>query len=133
MPKIEDRDAFDVFKDSSPKSGTPSTKLLFEYEKFYMELLEKHHKDIEFINNLLKDLRKEELESTEKIKELEKKLKDQKVDEKIRNLWLKHLVKNMRCSFQLSNELIEHFMIMKKDEFITELKKRLEICMVNNI
>ncbi len=127
MTTTDEGDAFDVFNDSSPKGGHPSAKLLFDYEKHYMNLLSVHKNDINFINNLLKALRNEQKESTERIIDLEKILNEQNVDEKVKNMWLKHLAKNMGRSFQLSNELISHFMIMKKDSFLTELQKRLEI------
>lgn len=125
MPNHDDGNAFEVFNDSSPKGGQPSAKLLFDYEKHYMQLLSTHKGDIEFITNLLKELRAEQAKSTEQIIELEKKLEEQSVDEEVRNLWLKHLAENLNRSFQLSNELIAHFTITENESFMTELHKRL--------
>ena len=127
MANNDEGNAFEKFDDFSPKRGNTSVKLLFDYEKHYMNLLRDHQKDIDFINNLLKELRNEQEKSTEKIIDLEKRLNEQNVDKEVKNMWLKHLAKNIGRSFQLSNELINHFMIMKKDLFLSELQKRLEI------
>lgn len=125
MSNRNEGNAFDVFDDTTPKSGQPSAKLLFEYEKHYMQLLSMHKGDIEFITNLLKELREEQDKSTERIIELEKKLNEQNVDEEVKNLWLKHLAENLSRSFQLSHELVSHYMIMENEVFMTELQKRL--------
>lgn len=126
MSNRDEADAFEVFKDDSPKDGQPSTKLLFEYEKHYMQLLTAHRNDIEFISALLQELRSEQNESTERIAELDKKLDEQGVDEDVKNIWLKHLAENLNRSFQLSNELISHYIIMDDDTFKAELQKRLK-------
>jgi len=121
----DEGNAFDVFSDTSPKGGQPSAKLLFDYEKHYMQLLSSHKGDIEFVSNLLKELRAEQDKSTERIIELEKKLDEQSVDDEVKNLWLKHLAENLSRSFQLSQELVSHYMIMENETFMTELQKRL--------
>lgn len=126
MSNRDEGDAFEVFNDDSPKDGQPSAKLLFDYEKHYMQLLSAHKNDIEFIATLLKDLRSEQNESTERIRELNKKLDEQGVDEDVKNIWLKHLAENLNRSFQLSNELISHYIIMDDDTFKAELQKRLK-------
>lgn len=126
MSNNDEGNAFEVFNDALPKDGQPSAKLLFDYEKHYMQLLTTHKSDIEFIATLLKELRSEQNESTERIIELDKKLDEQGVDEDVKNIWLKHLVENLNRSFQLSNELISHYMIMDDETFKAELKKRIQ-------
>lgn len=125
MSNHDEANAFDVFKDGSPKDGQPSAKLLFDYEKHYMQLLTSHRNDIEFISTLLQELRSEQNKSTERIAELDKKLDEQGVDEDVKNIWLKHLAENLNRSFQLSNELLSHYIIMDDDTFKAELQKRI--------
>lgn len=126
MSNNDEGNAFEVFNDDSPKGGQTSAKLLFDYEKHYMQLLTTHKSDIEFISTLLKELRTEQNELTERIIELDKKLDEQGVNEDVKNTWLKHLAENLNRSFQLSNELISHYMIMDDDTFKAELKKRIQ-------
>ena len=75
MSNRDEGNAFEVFNDDSPKDGQTSAKLLYDYEKHYMQLLTTHKNDIEFIATLLKNLRSEQNESTEKITKLETTIK----------------------------------------------------------
>ena len=126
MSNRDEGNAFEVFNDDSPKDGQTSAKLLYDYEKHYMQLLTTHKNDIEFIATLLKNLRSEQNESTEKIIELNQKLLEQGVDEDVKNTWLKHLANNLNRSFQLSYELISHYIIMDDETFKAELQKRIK-------
>lgn len=122
----DEKNAFEVFNDSSPKGQQQSDRLLFEYEKHYMQLLSNYHDDIDFINNCLKSIRQEECEMTSVLEDLNRHLDEAFVDSEVKNIWLKHLADNISRSFQLSNSLLEHFYIMELEQFKNELQKRLK-------
>ena len=125
MANTQEGNAFDVFDDSTPKGKQQSDRLLFEYEKHYMQLLSSHREDIDFINQCLKSLRQEQHEMSAQLASINQQLDDALVDSDVKNVWLKHMAENMSRSFALSNDLLEHFYIMELDQFKTELQKRL--------
>lgn len=126
MSKSDDGNAFDVFDDTSPQRKDPNAQVIYDYEKHYMELLSLHKDDIAFISELLKALRKEQLDTMGQLDKLNTHLDEQSVDDEVKKIWLKHFAENLSRSFELSNSLIEHFTVSQWSQIETELQKRLK-------
>ncbi|HRU98523.1 MAG TPA: hypothetical protein P5092_13955 [Ruminococcus sp.] len=126
MPKNDEKTAFEVFDDDSPQRKDPNAQLIYDYEKHYMDLLSSHKEDINFISELLKETRKEQIETMSLLDKINAHLIDQSVDDEVRIVWLKHFSENLSKSFELSNCLIEHFTTSQLSQFKTELRKRMK-------
>ncbi len=116
--------AFDNFSDVPTKKQEPSLQKLYDYQKFYMELVESHKEEIDFIEEKLKDLRSEQVAFFDtKLSEISKKLDEESIDTVSKTEWLKHLEENMQKSFEFSERLLNDFAIMKIDEFKKKAEK----------
>lgn len=116
-------DIFLSYDEAPLRNSNNTMEMLMEYEKHYMRLVERHKNDISFINNLLRETRDEMQEYTIALGEINSKLDEQNVDETVKNIWLKHINENLYRSFELSTELIEHFVTKTQEQFKTELQK----------
>ncbi len=113
-----------IFSDVPAAKQEPSLQKLYDYQKFYMELLESHKGEIDFIEEKLKDLRSEQVAFFDtKLSEISKKLDEESIDTESKNEWLKHLEENMQKSFEFSERLLNDFAIMKIDEFKKKAEK----------
>ena len=83
-------------------------KVLYEYEKNYLELLKEYKEEIKFAANIQEDLRKERTKFfSESLKEVSETLKESQVDSKVASIWIKELVSSYTKSLDLSSGLIE--------------------------
>ncbi|MBO6131139.1 MAG: hypothetical protein J6P28_04155 [Treponema sp.] len=113
-----------IFSDVPAAKQEPSLQKLYDYQKFYMELVESHKEEIDFIEEKLKDLRSEQVAFFDtKLSEISKKLDEESIDTVSKTEWLKHLEENMQKSFEFSERLLNDFAIMKIDEFKKEAEK----------
>lgn len=114
------KNCFDEFKDDiSPKRKEPGIQALYEYEKHYLEMLKKYSNEIQFIEGMLRDFRKEQEQFYGKaLPDIKDKLDhDEGIDEEMKKVWLNRLSENMERSFALSEQLINHYTTKKLDEF----------------
>lgn len=118
---------FREFDDMSPKRKEPSVQVLYEYEKHYMEMVKKYSQEIKFINDMLRDLRQEQITFYgEILLKVENKLNEDKgIDDEMRKIWLNRLSRNIHRSFELSEILIHNYVTKKIDEFKTVVDKKL--------
>ncbi|MBP5575528.1 MAG: hypothetical protein J6X67_02010 [Treponema sp.] len=113
-----------IFSDVPAAKQEPSLQKLYDYQKFYMELVESHKEEIDFIEEKLKDLRSEQVAFFDtKLSEISKKLDEESIDTVSKTEWLKHLEENMQKSFEFSERLLNDFAIMKIDEFKNKAEK----------
>lgn len=99
-------------------------KVLYEYEKHYLELLKEYKEEIKFAANLQEDLRKERTKFfSESLKEVSETLKESQVDSKIASVWIKELVDSYTKSLDLSSGLIEEHTLDMIGEIRQEAKK----------
>jgi len=103
-------------------------KILFEYEKNYLELVKEFKEEIKFASSIQEDLRKERAKFfAETLKEVQSTLKESQVDNEVASVWVKELVSSYTKSLDLSEGLIEEHtidMIGKiREEAKQEVKK----------
>lgn len=116
--------AFSKF-DNIPYAGrNPTAQTIFEYERHYMDLLRKYKDEITYINGLLESLRTEQKKFWETdFPRISQKLDDEQVDKEVKAMWLRHVEENMSRSFQLSEKLVEHYMIKNIEQFQEALRE----------
>ena len=99
-------------------------KVLYEYEKNYLELIKTYKEEIKFAASLQEDLRKERTKFfSEHIKEVSATLKESQVDPNIASTWIKELVSSYTKSLDLSSGLIEEHTIDMIGEIRQQAKK----------
>lgn len=109
-------------------------KVLYEYEKNYLELVKNYKEEIKFAATLQEDLRKERTKFfSEALKEVSATLKESQVDSNVASVWIKELVNSYTKSLDLSSGLIEEHTIdmigeirQKAQQGAVEIKKRNE-------
>ncbi len=124
---MEDRvDAFSAFEDISPKKQNITLQALYDYEKHYMELIQRYRNEIEFIENMLKDYRKEQVGFfADQMPMISAKLDEEAIDKNVKTEWLNHLTENMNRSFAISEKVITNYTTKKLDEFKTAINEKL--------
>ena len=99
-------------------------KVLYEYEKNYLELVKAYKEEIKFAAALQEDLRKERTKFfSESLKEVSATLKESQVDSTVASVWIKELVNSYTKSLDLSSGLIEEHAIDMIGEIRKEAKK----------
>ena len=99
-------------------------KVLYEYEKNYLELVKEYKEEIKFAATLQEDLRKERTKFfSEALKEVSATLKESQVDSNIASIWIKELVDSYTKSLDLSSGLIEEHTIDMIGEIRQKAKK----------
>lgn len=99
-------------------------KVLYEYEKNYLELLKEYKEEVKFAANIQEDLRKERTKFfSEALKEVSETLKESQVDSKVASIWIKELVASYTKSLDLSSGLIEEHTLDMIGEIRQEAKK----------
>ncbi len=99
-------------------------KVLYEYEKNYLELLKNYKEEIKFAANLQEDLRKERTKFfSESLKDVSQTLKEAQVDSKVASVWIQELVDSFTKSLDLSSGLIEEHTLDMIGEIRKEAKK----------
>lgn len=95
-------------------------KVLYEYEKNYLNLIKEYKEEIKFAATLQEDLRKERTKFfSEALKEVSATLKESQVDSNVASIWIKELVSSYTKSLDLSSGLIEEHTI----DMLGEIKK----------
>lgn len=119
MKNREKGNCFREFDDVNPRKKDPSIHVLFEYEKYYMELVREYSNEIRFIAGMLSEFRIEQTKFYEEtLPQISHSLtEDQSVDDEMKKLWLKRLSTNMDRSFLISEKLITDYATKSIDEF----------------
>lgn len=121
-------DAFDEFKDIPIQKQNPNAQALYEYEKHYMELLAKHKDEIQFIEDLISQIRVEQTDFwTKTFIDISTVLNDAHIDNDVKTIWLKHIEENMQRSFEMSMKLADNYMVKNLEQFKTALRKKLNM------
>ena len=127
MMMRDDENAFDAFKDISPRKQQPELQVLYDYEQHYMKLVRKYKGEIEFINDLLKNYRSEQEKFYgEILPYINDKLKAEAVSDDVREICLKDLQQNIQRSFVLSEKVITHYLTQKIEDFSNTINETLE-------
>jgi hypothetical protein len=96
-------------------------KVLYEYEKNYLELVKAYKEEIKFAATLQEDLRKERTKFfSEALKEVSETLKESQVDSNVASVWIKELVNSYTKSLDLSSGLVEEHAI----DMIGEIRRK---------
>lgn len=99
-------------------------KVLYEYEKNYLELVKAYKEEIKFAAALQEDLRKERTKFfSEALKDVSATLKESQVDSNVASAWIKELVNSYTKSLDLSSGLIEEHAIDMIGEIRQKAKK----------
>jgi hypothetical protein len=99
-------------------------KILYEYEKNYLELLKNHKEEIKFATGLQEELRKERTKFfADSLKEVSETLSASQVDPSVASVWIKELVESYTRSLDLSNSLIEENTLAMVSEIRQEAQK----------
>ncbi|MCQ8105156.1 hypothetical protein NP590_13655 [Methylomonas sp. SURF-2] len=99
-------------------------RILYEYEKNYLELIKEYKEEIKFAATLQEDLRKERTKFfSEALKEVSITLKESQVDSKVASIWIKELVDSYTKSLDLSSGLIEEHTLDMIGEIRQDAKK----------
>lgn len=106
----------------------PNLEVLCQYEEHYMRLLRHYSADIEKIQSMMENLRKErETFYQETLPEIERQIQaDNILSEEAKAQWIEDLHDNMEASFRLSEKLIDHYVTSNLDEFKAKLKQAVE-------
>ena len=108
-------------------------RILYEYEKKYLDLLKEYKEEIKFAAALQEDLRKERTKFfAESLKEVFKTLKDAQVESQVASMWIKELVDSYTRSLDLSSGLIEEHTLDMIAEIREEAKKEAQSLKLNN-
>lgn len=101
---------------------------LCQYENHYQELLHHYSADIEKINSMMENLRKErQTFYQETLPEIERQIQaDNILSDDAKTQWIEELRANMENSFRISEKLIDHYVVSNQDEFSAKLKKAIE-------
>jgi hypothetical protein len=101
--------------------NTSKLSILYEYEKHYLELIQKHKEEIKFANSIQEDLRRERSQFfTYGLREVCETLKNSGVDNAIASEWIQELVKSYTRSLDVSSDLATNRVV----DIIGELKKK---------
>lgn len=97
-----------VFDAVSLYSLQEKLRLLYEYEKYYLDLLKEYKEEIKFAATLQEDLRKERANFfAESLKEVSSTLANAQIDSNVASVWIKELVECYTKSLDLSQGLVE--------------------------
>lgn len=118
---------FDEFRDIPQNKKDPTIQVLYEYEKHYLEMVRKYSNEIEFIENMLSQFRKEQQTFYDQVlpKVLEKMQNDEGIDDETKKNWLRRLSDNMERSFNMSENLINEYATKSLDEFKQAVNERI--------
>lgn len=118
-------DLFGAFQKVSPQNKSNSFDQIAAYEEYYMKLLKRYQGDIQNIEEMMENLRKERKDFY--LKELPAIQKAMVEDDVLSNdckaEWLTELQANVERSFQISESLIWHYITKNLDEFRQELRE----------
>jgi superoxide dismutase len=120
------KNIFGAFGDVPPEKKVPTLQAVYDYEKFYMDLVKKYRAEIEFINGL-------HVAHTQEVKKfyqqdlpaIQEKLSPEPIDEETKNEWLKHLEAHINKSFEMSEHFIETLTTKKVEEFNRAIRDRI--------
>ena len=113
-------DLFGAFQKVSPQNKNNSFDQIAAYEEYYMKLLKRYQGDIQNIEEMMENLRKERKELPAIQKAM---VEDDVLSNDCKAEWLTELQKNVERSFQISESLIWHYITKNLDEFRQELRE----------
>lgn len=112
------------YQEGNPSSKNHTLNELFECQKNYAKFLREYKPEIEYIENYLKELRKEEKLFYEKeLPEILEILKSDEIGEEVRKEWIEKLQGNMEKSFYMSRNLLQDLAVKQMDEFRRDVEK----------
>ena len=119
---------FDPLNPIQESNRDPKLESLIAYENHFAELLRAYAPEIEKMEQMLRDLREEQrkfyLEDLVSIQETLR--NDEILSERAKEQWIHELRANMEKSFQISEELISHFITNNKAEFRKKMEEALK-------
>lgn len=119
---------FDPLNPIQESNRDPKLESLIAYENHFAELLRAYAPEIEKMEQMLRDLREEQrkfyLEDLVSIQETLR--NDEILSERAKEQWILELRANMEKSFQISEELISHFITNNKAEFRKKMEEALK-------
>ena len=129
MQEGRQKNCFDVFADIAPQKRDLTVQVLYEYEKYYMDLVRKYRPEIQLLKELLEQLRTEQVAFySDQLPTITRKLEeDAGIDETARREWLNRLTQNMDRSLELSTELIRGYMLKDIEEFRAAVREKLGV------
>lgn len=123
-------DLYKALTDSMIPSELQSTQLdqLTAYEEHYMKLLKNYKSEIAGIESMMHNLRKErETFYSSTLPEIERKIREDEVlSEDSIETWILELRSNIERSFQISEELISHYVTSNLNEFKEKMQESLD-------
>ena len=112
--------------DKKPVHSDPTADMLYEYEKYYMQLVKDFRHEIEFIDGLhAKHAQEVKKFYCEDLPAVRKKLESEPIENDVRNEWIKHLEGHMDKSFTMSRKFLDALTTEKVEEFNESLREKI--------
>lgn len=115
---------FGAFQDVEAENKQKNFENVAAYEAHYMRLLKKYSPEIQMIEEMMENLRRERKNFYQKdLPEIKLSMEEDNIlsdDNKAE--WLSQLQENMEHSFQISESLIQHYITKNLEEFKKALK-----------
>ena len=119
-------DLFSQFKRVTPENRNLTADTLLAYEEAYMKLLKNYAAEIQAIEQMMEQLRKErESFYLQKLPQIKERMLQEEIDGAVLNEWLTELQENMERSFRISESLIQHYVT----DNLAEFNRKLQIAM----
>ncbi|MDE6034796.1 MAG: hypothetical protein K2G36_02685 [Ruminococcus sp.] len=117
-------DLFGSYRSVGAEKRNRSFESVSAYEEHYMKLLKKYLNEINEIEEMMRNLRKERQDFYMKQLPAIKKamVEDDVLSADCKAQWLTELQNNMERSFQISESLIQHYITKNLEEFKQALK-----------
>ena len=117
-----EEDFFGKFRRVEPEKQHPSAEMILAYEEAHLKLLKDYSEEIQLIQNMLGQLRKEQKEFYQKeLPEIREAMQKDDVSPEIQEQWISEMQENIEHSFQLSTSLIRHYVTENLNEFEQKL------------
>lgn len=111
----------------APEKRQNKAELITAYEENYMKILKRYANEISYIENMLKDLRKERADFyVNQLPLIRKELEKDDVSDENKKRWIEEVQANIERSFKISESLIEHYVTKNLEEFKRELQKEIK-------
>ena len=118
-------DIFGQFQSISSKSKRADFDDISAYEEHYMKLLKKYQPEIQRIEEMMQNLRRERQEFyTQTLPAVKKSMdEDYVLSNECKEQWIQELQENMEKSFPISESLIQHYVTKNLEEFKQALRE----------
>lgn len=119
-------DIFSAFNDVPAEKKIPNLQALYDYQKFYMDLVKKYKPEIDYITGLQNSHTQEVKKFYQQdLPAIQEKLSKEPVDEETKNEWLKHLEAHISKSFDMSEHFIWTLTTKKVEEFNKAIRDKI--------